>query len=323
MFSWKTLPRPIIALAPMADYIDLPFGLICKKFGAQVIFREMVSTEAILHQNGKTLKMLKSSPQERPVIQQIFGRDPEKMAQAAKMICKISRPDGIDINMGCPVRKVIKNFHGAALMKEPKLAAKIIKAVKNAIKVPVSVKTRLGWSQSDEILSFAPLLEKAGADLISIHGRTKEQGYVGPANWEMIGQVKKILKIPVLANGGIFTSANIHKCLEVTGADGVLIARGALGNPWIFQLDSSPTRGGQVGSSLKERFKIILEHARLQQKHYGDYGMILFRKHLVNYLKGLPHSHELKNQLLRVKTFKELENGLLGFQNSNSLEIMS
>lgn len=298
MLNWSKLKKPIIALAPMADYTDEPFGLICKKFGAQVIFREMVSADAIVHGNEKTFKMLTINKKERPVIQQIFGRNPKIMAEAAKIICKISKPDGIDINMGCPMQKVTKNWHGAALMKNPALAAEIVKEVKKAIKIPVSVKMRLGWTKSDEILSFAPIIAKAGADLISIHGRTKKHGYAGNADWEMIGRAKKLLSIPVLANGGIFTREDVIKCLETTGADGVLIARGALGNPWIFS-DIAPT--------LEERIKVILEHADLQVKHYGDYGLILLRKHLVFYFKGIPHNKIIKTKMTQVSTLGQLK----------------
>lgn len=284
----------------MADFTDRPFCLICKKIGAQVIFREMVSADALTRQNAKTLKMIEIDEKERPIIQQIFGRDPQIMAAAAKIIYAASRPEGIDINMGCPARKVTNNFHGAALMKETELASRIVAAVKQAVPLPVSVKTRLGWAQKEEILSFAPLLEKAGADAISIHGRTKNQGYEGAADWQMIGRVKKILKIPVLANGGIFTPLDIKNCLENTRADGVLIARGALGDPWIFK------RRPREKITLEEIKKIAMEHARLQVKHYGDYGLVLFRKHIVHYFKGLPHSRHLKNQLAQIKTLENL-----------------
>ncbi len=306
-FNWGKLSRPIIGLAPMAEYTDWPFGLICKEQGAQVIFREMISAEAILHNNQKTLRLLKIDKKERPVIQQIFGRDPEKMAQAAKMICKISQPDGIDINMGCPARKVVKNFHGAALMKEPKLAMAIISAVKKAIKVPLSVKTRLGWSKPEEILKFAPLLEKAGADLLTIHARTKDEGFSGLPHWEIIHEVKKNSRIPILANGGIFNREDMKRCLAITSADGVLIARGALGNPWIFSSHLP---------SLKERIDTILKHARWQIKHYGDGSLILFRKHLMHYFKGLPSSAQTRVALGQVETYSELKRILTDYQNN-------
>ena len=298
---WKNIKKPIIALSPMADYTDQPFSLICKKFGAEIIFREMVSADAIVHGNSKTLEMIKINKKESPVIQQIFGRDPKIMAKAAQIICTKAKPDGIDINMGCPASKLVKNFHGCALMKEPKLAQEIIQAVKKSVSVPVSVKTRLGWFKAEEILSFAPILESAGADLLSIHGRTKIQGYIGKADWQMIGKVKALLKIPVLANGGIFENSDIEQCLSVTKADGVLIARGALGNPWIFKKQNKNEIHPQ------ELVKTILEHAKLQVKNYGEYGLVLFRKHLMFYLKGLSHSKELKIKLTQVTSLSQLD----------------
>lgn len=304
-FNWANFQKPIVGLSPMADYTDLPFGLICKKFGAQVIFREMASADAIVHGNEKTLKMLRIDNKERPVVQQIFGRDPSIMAQAADIICETSRPDGLDINMGCPARKVINNFHGAALMKEPALARDIIIAVKSAVAVPVSVKTRLGWTSPDEILSFAKVVEEAGADLLTVHGRTKSQGYSGTADWEQIRKVKNTLRIPVFANGSIMAPADIEKCLKMTGADGVLIARGALGNPWIFARREKSTL------SREELAEVILQHVRLHLAHYGDYGMVLFRKHLAHYLKGIEGCKQMKQRLLLMKTYEELEETLL------------
>ncbi|HPV70938.1 MAG TPA: tRNA-dihydrouridine synthase family protein [Candidatus Magasanikbacteria bacterium] len=307
MINWKKTPHPIIALAPMADFTDKPFSLMCKKFDAQVIFREMVSADAIVHSNLKTLKMIAVHKKERPVIQQIFGHDPQTMARAAEIIYKLVEPDGIDINMGCPAPKLIKNFHGCALMKEPDRIIAIIKAVKTAVPCPVSVKTRLGWSKPDEILKIAPIIEQAGADLISLHGRTKTQGYAGIADWEMIGRVKKIISSPLLANGSIFEVADIEKCLDITKADGVLIARGALGNPWIFHgIDKSTLSVDQIK-------KTILEHAELQAKNYGDYGLVLFRKHLMFYLKGLAQTKELKTKLTQIENLDQLKKILLAW----------
>ncbi|MEK7508307.1 MAG: tRNA dihydrouridine synthase DusB [Patescibacteria group bacterium] len=308
MFNWNKIKQPLIGLAPMADFTDLPFGLMCKKFGAQIIFREMVSADAIVYGNKKTLEMTKINKRERPVIQQIFGCDPKLMAEAAKIIYKKSRPDGIDINMGCSARKVVNNFHGAALMKDIAVAVKIVQAVKKAVPLPISVKTRLGWSNKEEILSFAPLLEKAGADALCLHGRTKKQGYEGSADWKIIGEIKQKLKIPLLANGGIFTREDIDECLSVTGADGILIARGALGHPWIFE------KRNREEISLEEKINVILEHAQLQIKKYGDYGMILFRKHLAYYLKGVPSSHQIKQQLVQVSNLKQIKDILKTYQ---------
>ncbi|MBI5731946.1 MAG: tRNA-dihydrouridine synthase family protein [Candidatus Magasanikbacteria bacterium] len=301
MFNWQTRKFPLIALSPMADFTDQPFSLICKKFGAQLIFREMVSADAVARRNPKTLERLSLREEERPLIQQLFGRNPKIMAEAAKIIFELMHPDGLDINMGCPARKIIKNFHGAALMKEPALAAEIVSAVAGASPLPVSVKTRLGWSNKEEILDFAPLLEKAGAAAIGVHGRTKEQGLTGPADWEMINKTKKRVKIPVLANGGIFSPSDIEECLRVTKADGVLLARGALGNPWIFAgIDKTSVPAEEIKN-------IILEHSALQVARYGERGLITFRKHLAFYFKGLPFAKNLKQNLARIKTLGELK----------------
>jgi len=296
------LKRPIIALAPMADYTDEPFSLICKKFGADLIFREMISAEAIVRGNEKTLQMTKINSRERPVIAQIFGSIPKVIAEAAKIIEKKFRPEGIDINMGCPVRKIVGIGAGCELMRKPRLAAEIVRAVKSAVKISVSVKTRLGWTKETDILEFAPILEAAGADFITVHGRTREQGYGGKANWEMIGRVKKLLKIPVILNGGIWNAGDAKRALSFSGADGVAIARGALGNPWIFQ----EIKTGDIKKDIGDIKDIVLEHLRLHLKHYGERGIVTFRKHLVFYFRGFPNAKELRVRLARIESEKEL-----------------
>ena len=307
MFNWKTIKKPILCLSPMADYTDSPFSLICRKMGADVIYREMVSAEAVVRGNEKTLKMAEFEERERPVILQIFGRKPEIMARAARILEEKYVPDGIDINMGCPAKKIISDFNGASLMKEPELAVKIVEAVKSAVAVPVSVKTRTGWADEKEILKFAPMMEKAGADAIAIHGRTKSMGYSGKANWEIIARAKEKLSIPVLANGDIHDFESFKKAVETTGADGFLIGRGALGNPWIFwnlknKKDARP--------HLTEIKKIILEHAKLHLARYGERGLVTFRKHLVYYFKGAPGAKKIREELVRIKSLKDLTEAL-------------
>ncbi|MFA5128040.1 MAG: tRNA-dihydrouridine synthase family protein [Patescibacteria group bacterium] len=274
---------PVVSLAPMADYTDQPFSILCREVSGKdfLIFREMVSAEAIVRGNAKTLKMCEIDERERPVIIQIFGDKPETMARAAKIIDDKFHPDGIDINMGCPVPKIAqKSRAGAALMKHPDLAMEIIQAIKKEkLKCPLSVKTRLGWSDKNEILEFALRLQEAGIDRIEIHGRTKTQGYAGEADWTMIAKVKKILKIPVLANGDIKCADDIQKCLEITGADGVMIGRGALGNPWVLANNNKKITNNEL-------IKTIIRHAELHIAHYGDRGMVTLRKHLPWYFHG-------------------------------------
>jgi len=303
--------KPIIALAPMADYTDQPFCKIARQVaGANfVIFREMVSSEAIVRGNAKTLKMCEFGEEERPIITQIFGSDPVVMSQAVEIINKKFRPDGIDINMGCPVPKITNKINaGSALMKDPELATKIIKQIKkDNPSVILSVKTRLGWNDPKEIVKFAKIIEKAGAEVLTIHARTKKQGYSGKADWQAVAKVKNSLQIPVIVNGDIVTAEDMKNCLNITKADGIMIGRGALGNPWILSGEKSnlPT--------LEQRIEIVLQHAKLHLEHYGKNSLVTFRKHLIWYFKSdklgfnLPNIKKLRSQLVSVKDFEELK----------------
>ena len=307
---WTSSKKPILALAPMADFTDAPFCRVCREVSGKdfVIFREMVSAEAIVRDSEKTLKMCGFDKIERPIVIQLFGGDPEIIREAAEIVVKKFKPDGIDINMGCPVPKITKKGQaGASLLKDQDRAVEIVKALKSAnLGVPVSVKTRLGWANDDEILEFAPKLEKAGADLITIHGRTKKQGYSGQANWDRIAEVKKLVNIPVIANGDIRSQEDIDKCIDITGADGVMIGRGALGNPRIL---------GGSELLLKEKVKVVLRHANLHMEHYGDeHGLKTFRKHLLFYFKGLPGVKELRQELVKVESIADLERVLTKLQ---------
>lgn len=311
---WNSLPRPIVALSPMADMTDLPFCLICKKHGAPIMFREMVSSEAIVRMNPKTLEMARLDDRERPVIQQIFGSDPTVMAEAARIIEEKFHPDGIDINMGCPVYNLVSNFNGAFLIKEPERATAIIKATKAATTVPISVKTRLGWKNDTDILDFVKVIEDAGASLISIHGRTKEQGYSGQANWDRIGEAKRRTSLPVLVNGDITSLTTADEALRRSDADGVLIGRGALGNPWIFHeiMKIQEQKNGEK-PRLNERIAVARDHAELHVRRYGERGLVRFRKHLAYYFKKelrneTPHLdwNDTRSKLVRVSTLDEL-----------------
>jgi len=328
--------QPIIALAPLADYTDEPFSRVCRQIGGPdfVIFREMVSAEAIIRGSQKTLDMCRFSANLRPIVIQIFGANPDSMAAAVKIIQTKFKPDGIDINMGCPVPKIAgKTQAGVALMKNHDLAVEIIKKIKSAApEVVISVKTRLGWSRPDEILQFAPKLVGAGAQLITIHGRTKQQGYSGQADWEAIKQVKKIISIPLIANGDMANFADAQKCLVITGADGVMIGRGALGNPWVFGrqfVGGLKDRGADARDfkpiTLKRKIKIIQQHARLHVERYSPNSITTFRKHLAWYfksdklgfdlsaidaekIKNAKNLKEIKKSLMRVSSLEELEN---------------
>jgi tRNA-dihydrouridine synthase B len=323
--------KHILALSPMADMTDSAFCQIVRSIGgADVVYREMVSAEAIVRDNEKTLGMTDFVEAERPIVQQIFGSDPLTMARAADIVMRHAGPEGIDINMGCPVYKITSNFNGCALMKDPALAQNIIREIKRAIgDTPLSIKIRLGWSSPEDFRYFIPAIEDAGAQLITIHGRTKEQGYSGVSDWNRIAEAKKIATVPLLANGDIHRPRQVEQALEVTGADGALIARGALGNPWFFKEYLDPT----FKVSLHERIDVVLEHAKLHvefqsrvrakgkknveegvtEEMVRQRAITTFRKHLAWYFKnervGEPVEglKDLRMRLMKVESFDELE----------------
>jgi nifR3 family TIM-barrel protein len=302
--DWKNLSKPIIALSPMADMTDSAFCRVVKEVTGEstypIVFREMVSAEAVVRGNNKTLDMTDIHPAERPLVQQIFGSDPATMAEAARIIAEQHQPEGFDVNMGCPVYKIVHNFNGAALMKEPELAAKIVKAMKATINVPLSVKIRLGWSDPTECITFAKVLEDAGVDLLTIHGRTKMQGYSGVADWEMIKRAKAAVSIPVLANGDVHTSSLMPKALEISQCDGLLIARGALGNPWIFKQFRDLSAGRPPEEvTLAERIRVVNRHLDLHLEQYGPNSVNTFRKHLSWYFKGMPGFKKYKEPMMK------------------------
>jgi len=282
------------------------------------MFREMVSSEAIVRLNPKTLKMATFDERERPLVQQIFGADPDAMAKAARIIYDRFKPDALDINMGCPVYNLVSNFNGAALIKDPERAANIVRKMKAAVPVPVSVKTRLGWTKDTDCLEFVKVVADAGADLISMHGRTREQGYSGKANWHRIGEARKnVPHLPFLVNGDIVTPELAREAMNISGADGVLIGRGGLGNPWFFkQVEHYLKTGEQLpDATLEDRVQTVRKHARLQVEHYGERGLVKLRKHLPWYFKGL-QTGDLKSKLVRINTLAELDEALDNLQDS-------
>lgn len=319
--DWKTLSQPIIALSPMADMTDSAFCRVTKELTdvPLVMFREMVSAEAVIRRNEKTLGMTDIHPDERPLVQQIFGSEPATMAEAARIIAEEHHPEGFDVNMGCPVYKIVHNFNGAALMQDPKRAAEIVRAMKAVIDVPLSIKIRLGWSDPTDCVEFAKVLEDAGADLLTVHGRTKAQGYSGTADWEMVGRVKKAVSIPVLVNGDVHKAELAPKALEASGCNGILIARGALGNPWIFsQINDVLTGGSAQIISRNERVRVMRKHLDLHLELYGDRGFVSFRKHLSWYLKGVQNAKPYRDAMCVAKTRAELEPHLEAFLRDGS-----
>ena len=318
---WKNFKRPIKVLAPMAGYTDSAFRLICKKFGVDVVVSELISADAIAHsklsvvscqlstkvisnKNNSTAELLSFYEAERPFVVQLFGKNPVNFAKAAKWITENLKPDGIDINMGCPARKVVGSDHGAALLKNPDLAVEIVKAVKENTNLPVSVKTRLGWENDGEIMEFAPLLVNAGIDAITIHGRTYKDGFKGTARWENIYKIKEIVgdKVVVIGNGDIKKSKieSIESKVgeKIIDLDGFAIGRAAFGKPWVF--DSSQL-------SIKDLKELILDHAKLALETKGKKGIVEFRKHLLSYLKGFAEAKKLRMEAVKIENIDEIK----------------
>lgn len=304
-----TLENPYI-LAPMAGVTDLPFRLLCREMGAGLLCMEMVSAKAILYENKNTKALLSIHPKEPPVSLQLFGSEPEVMAEAARRIEEL--PFSIlDINMGCPVPKIVKNGEGSALMKNTKLVYEIVSAAVKAIEKPVTVKIRKGFDDDTvNAVEIAKAAEAAGAKAVAVHGRTREQYYSGKADWDIIRQVKGAVSIPVIGNGDVTSGESAASMLEQTGCDGAMIGRGAQGNPWIFReiLEYEHTGKAPKRPGIEERKQMILRHANLLLEYKGDYlGIREMRKHVSWYTSGLANSAKLRNRINAVETIEELE----------------
>ena len=298
-------------LGPMAGVTDLPFRLLCKEQGAGLVCVEMVSAKGILYNNKNTESLLEIHPDEMPASLQLFGSDPKIVSEMAKKIEE--RPFAIlDINMGCPVPKVVRNGEGSALMKNPKLVYELVSAVVKAIKKPVTVKIRKGFDEDHvNAVEIAKIIEEAGAAAVGVHGRTREQYYSGKADWEIIRKVKEAVSIPVIGNGDVTSGEKAIAMREQTGCDGVMIARGAQGNPWIFSELTVYEQSGTLPPrpSLEEVKKTMLRHAALQLEYKGEYlGIREMRKHVAWYVKGLHGAARLRDAINKVETYEELEN---------------
>ena len=304
-----TLDNPYI-LAPMAGVTYLPFRLLCKEQGAGLLCMEMISAKSLQYKNKNTKALLAIHPQEYPVSLQLFGSDPKIISEMAKEIEELPFQI-LDINMGCPVPKVVKNGEGSALMKNPKLIYEIVSQTVKAIQKPVTVKIRKGFDDDHvNAVEVAKVIEEAGASAVAVHGRTREQYYSGKADWDIIRQVKEAVSIPVIGNGDVTSGEKALAMKEQTGCDGIMIGRGAEGNPWIFrELVEYDRTGVLPGRPSKEQIKEkMLRHARLQIEFKGDYlGIREMRKHVAWYTKGMKGSAKLRDEINKVESYEELK----------------
>lgn len=302
-----------VILAPMAGVTDLPFRLICKEQGAGLLCMEMVSAKAVQYHNKNTEALMEIHPDEMPVSLQLFGSEPDVMAQTAARI--ENRPFAIlDINMGCPVPKVVNNHEGSALMKNPGLAGEIIYAVSHAVKKPVTVKIRKGFDDEHvNAVEMAQIAEENGAAAVAVHARTREQYYSGHADWDIIRQVKEAVHIPVIGNGDVADAVSAARMLEETGCDGIMVGRASRGNPWIFrEINSYLDTGIIPDRPTKDEVRdVILKHAALQLAYKGEYTAVReMRKHVAWYTTGYPHSAKLRQLVNGLETIAELEESI-------------
>jgi len=293
------LETPLI-LAPLAGYSDLPFRLLCRKYGASLCYTEMISCHGLVYDKNMTLQMTRTVPEEKPVALQLFGADPVKMGEAAEIVSAMDI-DIIDINMGCPVKKVIKKGAGAALMKNPRLAASIINAVSRKTEKPVTIKIRTGWNHDTIVASeFARMAEDNGASGVAVHGRTWSQGFAGPVDWQTIARVKKNISIPVIGNGDIGTYQQAMDALERYGCDGIMVGRAALGNPWVFSPEGPPF-------SLLGRMNGLRHHLELIQKYYDpDKILARIKNQAGRYFKGIAGGSFIRRKIYNAMNFSEI-----------------
>ena len=309
-----------VFLAPMAGVTDLPFRLICKQFEASLLYTEMINAKAVCYEDKNTFDMLLVEDEEKPVAVQIFGSEPGFMAEAARTLTELNRFEIIDINMGCPAPKVVKAGDGSALMKDPKLAFEIVNKVKAATKLPVTVKFRKGWDeQSINALEFGKLMQEAGADAVTLHGRTREQYYSGTADWEIIKELKEKLSIPVIANGDITSFEAAERILDITKADALMIGRGAQGNPFIFKEVNDYMESAILPKEISPKLKIdtAIRHYKLALKYKTQHKAVTeMRKHLGWYLKGLKNSARIKDHINKMYEPSDVINALTEYAQS-------
>ena len=303
-----TIENPLV-LGPMAGVTDWAFRTVCAKLGANITVTEMVSSRALVYKDKKSAALLKKTPAGLCGAQ-IFGNDPEIMAQGAVLALEISGCDFLDINMGCPMPKIANSGDGCGLMRTPELAEAIVRAVKLAVDVPVTVKCRLGWDKgSVNVLDFTKRMEQSGADMITVHGRTRSMLYSGVADWDLIRKVKEQLSVPVIANGDIVSAETALRCLKWTGADGLMIGRATFGDPWIFSQVSAAMAGEDVPERpcLSDRVDVALEQFRLAFEDKGEHIACLeARKHFAWYLRGVSHSSYYKTRISAISCMDDI-----------------
>lgn len=301
--------NPVVA-APMAGVSDRPSRLIAREYGCGLVYTEMISAKALTYRNQKTYLLMNMKGEQQPVNMQIFGSEPDVMAEGAR-IMQACGAQIIDINMGCPVPKVVNNGEGSALMRNPELAAEIVSAMVKAVDVPVTVKFRKGWDDASvNAVEFARRMEAAGASAIAVHGRTRMQYYSGKADWNIIGQVKEAVTVPVIGNGDIFAPEDGKAMLEQTNCDGIMLGRGALGRPWLYRqmTEYLRTSGYDGEPTLEQRRQVITHHAQLICEEKGErVAMKEMRKHIAWYYKGLPGAARMRDAINTVATMEDLE----------------
>lgn len=312
------LDKPV-ALAPMEDVTDLGFRLICKEFGADIVYTEFISSDGLIRSARKSVNKLLTNEKERPVGIQIFGGDPNVMAEAAK-IAEDAGPDFIDINAGCWVPKVASRGAGAGLLKDLKQMESIIRAVKSAVSIPVTLKTRLGWdSNSITIFEVAKICADAGLSALTIHARTRDQHHDGEANWDWIRRVKEVAELPIIGNGDIKIAEDAIEMFEYTKCDGVMVARGAISNPWIFRDVKSLMQHGTLppAQTFEERIDTCLRHLEMEIELKGERrGLLEFRKYYHGYFHGIRNGSALRSTLVRLETLPEIKKALQEFMDS-------